>query len=422
MAATTTTTADPPGGASESYPWILIGLLWLVAFLNAADRNILIAVLATLKPEFGLTNAQLALLGSVFFWVYAIGAFVAGRIGDSVRRTRVILYGLIFWSVATGASALATGFALLLALRGLVAIGESAYYPTATALIGDWHKPEMRSRALSIHQTAVFAGAGLGAVATGYIAERLSWHAPFMIFAVIGLVHAAVLSRMLKDAPIRHTAVEADKPAEPIGIVLRIPPAVLLCLIFALATGASTGVTFWAPFYVNKELGMNLAASAWVGAATINTAGFFSVPLGGLLADTLAKRTPIGRFLTLAIGLGLAGLLLLPLLGARTALAIGLVLVATSVAKGLFDGCIYAAMHDVVPPHARATAVGMMTMIGFFGAGLTPLMVAKIGDAFGMRAGIVAMAGLYFTAVIVLIAMQATTRRAVLANAREIRS
>jgi len=288
----TTTAAAPP----DRYPWVLIGLLWVVAFLNAADRNILIAVLPILKTEFGLSNSQLALLGSVFFWVYAVGAFVAGRIGDSVRRTRVILYGLIFWSVATGASALASGFALLLALRGLVAVGESAYYPTATALIGDWHRPEMRSRALSIHQTAVFAGAGLGAVATGYIAERLSWHAPFLIFGAIGLIHAVFLSRMLKDAPIRHTAVEADKPAEPIGIVLRIPPAVLLCLIFALATGASTGVTFWAPFYVNKELGMNLANSAWVGAATINTAGFLSVPLGGLLADTLAKRTPIGRF------------------------------------------------------------------------------------------------------------------------------
>jgi MFS family permease len=406
----------------RSYPWTLIGLLWLVAFLNAADRNILIAVLPDLKVEFGLTNSQLALLGSVFFWVYAVGAFIAGRIGDSVRRTRVILYGLIFWSVATGASALASGFALLLAMRGLVAIGESAYYPTATALIGDWHKPAMRSRALSIHQTAVFAGAGLGAVATGYIAELLSWHAPFLIFATVGLVHAIVLSRMLKDAPIRHTAVEADKPAEPIGIVLRIAPAVMLCLIFALATGASTGITFWAPFYVNKELGMNLANSAWVGAATINTAGFLSVPLGGLLADTLAKRTPVGRFLTLAIGLSFAGLLLLPLLGVRTALGIGLVLVATSVAKGLFDGCIYAAMHDVVPPHARATAVGMMTMIGFFGAGLTPLIVARIGDAFGMRAGIVAMAALYFTAVVILLAMRGSTRMAVLANAREIRA
>jgi MFS family permease len=302
-------------------------------------------------------------------------------------------------------------------MRGLVAIGESAYYPTATALIGDWHRPVMRSRALSIHQTAVFAGAGLGAVATGYIAERLSWHAPFLLFAAIGLLHALVLSRMLKDAPIRRTAVQADKPAEPIGIVARIPPAVMLCVIFALATGASTGVTFWAPFYVNKELGMNLADSAWVGAATINTAGFVSVPLGGLLADTLAKRTPIGRFLTLSVGLGLAGILLLPLLAAGTAVEIGLVLVATSIAKGLFDGCIYAAMHDVVPPAARATAVGLMTMVGFFGAGATPLLIAKLGDAFGMRAGIVAMAGLYFLAVLILLAMREPTRRAVLANA-----
>jgi MFS family permease len=415
-----TTSAAVSAKASESYPWILIGLLWVVAFLNAADRNILIAVLPDLKEEFGLTNSQLALLGSVFFWVYAVGAFIAGRIGDSVRRSRVILYGLVFWSVATGASALATGFALLLAMRALVAVGESAYYPTATALISDWHKPKMRSRALSIHQTAVFAGAGLGAVATGYIAEALSWHAPFLIFGVIGLIHAVILTRTLKDAPIKRTDALVDKPAEPIGIVLRIRPAVMLCLIFALATGASTGVTFWAPFYVNKELGMNLADSAWVGAATINIAGFLSVPLGGLLGDTLAKRTPIGRFLTLAIGLGMAGVLLLPLLGVRTALGIGVVLVATSVAKGLFDGCIYAAMHDVVPPQARATAVGMMTMIGFIGAGLTPLIVAGIGEAFGMRAGIVAMAGLYFTAVIILIAMRATAHRAVLANAHEV--
>ena len=415
-----TSAASPRGQAGSNYPWALIGLLWLVAFLNAADRNILIAVLPELKTEFGLTNSQLALLGSVFFWVYAVGAFVAGRIGDSVRRTRVIIVGLIFWSIATGMSALATGFALLLSLRGLVAVGESAYYPTATALIGDWHKPSMRSRALSIHQTAVFAGAGLGAVATGYIAQMLSWHAPFLIFGAIGLLHAIVLWKFLKDAPIKRTAVETDKPAEPIGIVLRIPPAVMLCLIFALATGASTGLTFWAPFYVNKELGLNLADSAWVGAATINIAGFLSVPLGGLLADTLAKKTPIGRFHTLAIGLGLAGILLLPILGARTAVTIGMVLVATSVAKGLFDGCIYAAMHDVVPPHARATAVGMMTMIGFFGAGATPLIVAGIGDAFGMRAGIVAMVGLYFIAVIILLAMQGPTRRAVLANAHEI--
>ncbi|KAB2854886.1 MAG: MFS transporter, partial [Sphingopyxis terrae] len=268
--------------ARANYPWILIGLLWLVAFLNAADRNILLAVLPDLKAEFDLTDTQLALLGSVFFWIYAVGAFVAGRIGDSVRRSRLIIFGLVFWSVATGASSLATGFALLLAMRAMVAVGESTYYPTATALIGDWHKPQMRSRALSLHQTAVFAGSGLGAVAAGYIADAFSWHAPFLIFGGIGLIYVAVLWFFLYDAPIVHTAAEQGKPAEPIGIVLRIPAALILCAVFALATGASTGVTFWAPYFVKNLLGLNLAESAWVGAATINIAGFCAVPLGGL--------------------------------------------------------------------------------------------------------------------------------------------
>lgn len=179
---------------------------------------------ADLKAEFDLTDTQLALLGSVFFWIYAVGAFVAGRIGDSVRRSRLIIFGLVFWSVATGASSLATGFALLLAMRAMVAVGESTYYPTATALIGDWHKPQMRSRALSLHQTAVFAGSGLGAVAAGYIADAFSWHAPFLIFGGIGLIYVAVLWFFLYDAPIVHTAAEQGKPASRSGSCYAFPP------------------------------------------------------------------------------------------------------------------------------------------------------------------------------------------------------
>ena len=404
-------------GPSLRYPWLLIGLLWCVAFLNAADRSILVAVMPQLRDEFGLTATRLALLSSVFFWIYAVTAFLAGRLGDSVRRTRVIIYGLIFWSIATGFTSLSSGFMMILAFRGTVAFGEAFYYPTATALISDWHRPDMRSRALSIHQTAVFGGAGLGALFAGLLADRIGWKAPFAIFGTLGLVYSVVLIRSLRDAPIRRTRAEEGKPAEPIGVVFRIRPALMLCAVFFLGTGASTGVTVWAPTYVHDALGLNLASSALWGSATINLAGFLAVPLGGLLADTLAKRSTIGRFYTLMIGLGSAGILLLPLLGAHTALAVGVVLIATSIGKGLFDGCIYAAMHDVVPPHARATAVGMMTMVGFFGAGLTPIFVAQASEHFGMAAGMTSLAALYFIAVILLIATRGPTRRAVEANA-----
>lgn len=405
-------------GAGANYPWLLIGLLWCVAFLNSADRSILIAVMPTLRTEFGLTDTQLGLLNSVFFWIYAVTAFVAGRLGDSMRRTRVIVYGLLFWSVATGFTSLSTGLVMLLGLRGIVAFGEAFYYPTATALISDWHKPAMRSRALSIHQTAVFAGAGVGSVLAGTIADLLGWHAPFLIFGAVGLVYGFVLIRFLRDAPIMRTVAAQDAPREPLGIVFRIKPALMLCGIFFLATGASTGVTVWAPTYVHDKLGLDLAHSAFWGSGTINLAGFLSVPLGGLLADTLARRTSIGRFYTLMIGLGSAGLLLLPLIWADTAAQVGAVLLATSIGKGLFDGCIYAAMHDVMPPQARATAVGMMTMLGFFGAGLTPILVPKIAQTYGMAGGMTSVAALYFIAVATLFAMRGPTRRAVLANAQ----
>jgi MFS family permease len=469
-----------PGAVSSRYPWLLVGLLWMVAFLNAADRSIIIAVMPQLREEFGLTPTQLALLSSVFFWIYAFAAFLSGQLGDSVRRSRVIIYGLVFWSLATGVVSLSTGFAMLLALRGVVALGEATYYPTATALISDWHRPQFRSRALSLHQTGVFAGAGLGALFSGMMADQMGWRTPFVVFGVAGLVVGAVLLKWLRDAPPRRVATQASTAAmrtspgaaqastgmtaaptgtvgpsagtaqvstgatqasagpahasdmkraaaeaaptaagtaaglSPLRIVLGRPPALALCAVFFLGTGASTGVTVWAPTYVHDALGLNLADSALYGSATINIAGFLSVPLGGLLADWLAARTPIGRFYTLAIGLAAAAVLLLPLALAATPLAVGMVLLASSVGKGLFDGCIYASMHDVVPSEARATAVGLMTMVGFIGAGLTPIFVAQAAQLFGMVAGLTSLTVLYFVAVALLLAMRGVTRRVVL--------
>ena len=414
----TDTIGQPPPTMADRYPWILVALLWLVSFLNAADRSVIVAVMPAIRAEFALSDTQLALISTVFFWFYAVAALFTGRLGDGARRSRVVIWGLIFWSIATGIVPLSTGFAMLLALRAVVAVGESTYYPTATALIGDWHGAGMRSRALSFHQTAVFAGSGLGALLAGAIADRLGWRAPFLVFAIAGLIWAIVLWRTLRDAPIRHTAAERLAASnEPYRVVLAIKPALMLFAVFFLATGVASGVTVWAPTFVHDELGQSLASSAFYGSASINIAGFVAVPLGGMLADTLAKRTAIGRFLTLAIGLAVAAVLLAPMAWASSAGMVGAGLIGTTLGKGLFDGCIYAAMQDVVPPTARATAVGMMTTCGFIGAGLAPLFVAGASSALGMAAALGSLAALYAVAVAILLATTGMTRRAVTANA-----
>ena len=193
----------------------------------------------------------------------------------------------------------------------------------------------------------------------------------------------------------------------------------MLCLVFFLANGAVCGIIVWAPTFLHDELGLDLAASALYGSATLSAAGIVCVPLGGFLAHRLAARTPLAVFYVLAIGLALAGLLLLPLWLATSAFAVGAVLFASGAGKGLFDGCIYAAMHDVVPPAARATAVGLMTLVGFCGAGLAPIGVAQASTWIGMAPAMTSLAFPYLAAAVLLIATRASTRRTIL-ETREI--
>lgn len=408
-----------PTTTVANYPWMLIGLLWMAAFLNSAGRQILITVLPQIRAEFGLSATQLALINSVGFWIYAVCALIFGRLGDATHRSRVIVGGLIFWSVATGMVSLSTSLIMLVIVRGLVAAGEGTYYPTAAALISDWHRSGTRSRALSIHQTGVFAGAGVGAVAAGALADAFGWRSPFLIFSLVALLFCGALFKWLRDAPpaqSRTVSSAAVAASGPLRTVLQRPAALMLCAVFFLANGAVCGIIVWAPTFLHDELGLDLASSALYGSATLSAAGVLFVPFGGYLAHRLAARTPLAVFYVLSIGLALAGLLLLPLGLATSAVAVGAVLFASGAGKGLFDGCIYAAMHDVVPPAARATAVGLMTLVGFCGAGLAPIAVAQASGSIGMAPAMTSLAALYLAAAALLVATRSSTRRTILAT------
>jgi sugar phosphate permease len=398
--------------APAHYPWLLLGMLWLVSFLNSADRAILNAVKPLLRTALSLTDIQLGAVDTGFFWTYAIAAFLFGRASDSIRRRHMILFGLIFWSSATGMMPLATSLAGLTGMRMLVAGGEATYYPTATALISAWHRPAMRSRALALHQTSVFVGGGAGGWLAGRLADAHGWAMPFLIFAGIGGGVAVLLALALRDdAPAPPKAATPAGSAEPMRLILANRGALLLCAVFCLATAASSAVLNWCNTYAHDVLGLNLADSALVGPVMITSAGFLSVLAGGWLSDRLASRAPLGRLWVLMAGLAMAALCLLPFPLARTAGAAGALLFATSFGKGLFDGCIYAALHDVMPDEARATAAGLMTMMGFLGAGLSTFALPAVAAVTGMATGFALMAGLYLGAVLLLLLGQRTYAR-----------
>ena len=87
------------------YRWQVVAMLWLICFFNYADRQAIFAIFPLLEKTYHFSKEELGLIGASFMWVYALTAPFAGQVGDRGSRKRVILGGLLVWSVITGFTA-----------------------------------------------------------------------------------------------------------------------------------------------------------------------------------------------------------------------------------------------------------------------------------------------------------------------------
>ena len=125
----------------------LLAYLWVAFALNYVDRQMVYSMLPALQADLGFEGARLGLIGSVFQWVYTLSMPFAGRLADVWRRDVLITGSLVLWSIAALGSGLAATEVSFLGWRGVMAITESLYYPTALALIASHYPSVARSRA-----------------------------------------------------------------------------------------------------------------------------------------------------------------------------------------------------------------------------------------------------------------------------------
>ncbi|MEK7751752.1 MAG: MFS transporter [Acidobacteriota bacterium] len=177
----------------RSYKWWVVGMLWFVCFFNYADRQAIFSVFPLLKAEMGLSDVQLGIVGASFMWVYALGAPMAGLIGDRFNRKALILGGMIFWSLITIATAMSTKYWHLVLFRALEGLGETFYYPASMSLLSDYHGRDTRSRAMGLHQSSVYAGTIAGGAVAGFFGQYYGWRSGFYLFGSLGKVLGVTL-------------------------------------------------------------------------------------------------------------------------------------------------------------------------------------------------------------------------------------
>jgi MFS family permease len=168
--------------------WALAGLLALALFINYLDRGNLATAAPLIASELRLSNFQVGLLISAFFWIYTPAQLGAGWLVDRLGGRLALGLGFAVWSLATALTSVAGGFVLLLVLRIALGVGETVAFPAMSKLFAQAVPPEELGLVNSIAISGVYLGPAVGVLAGGLLIAAIGWRAMFLVFGALALL------------------------------------------------------------------------------------------------------------------------------------------------------------------------------------------------------------------------------------------
>lgn len=367
--------------------WLVVALLIPVAFLNYLDRQMLASMKTSVMSDIPdmVHEADWGFMLGQFKWVYAFLSPIGGLIADRFGRRHVICVSLFAWSLITWMTGEVTSYQQLLQARTLMGISEAFYIPAALALISDHHQGSTRSRAVGLHQTAIYLGVIAGGFG-GVVADTpdLGWRTAFTICGLAGSIYAVPLFLLLREGPERvGNAFPTSNRMSTFSSIASLTTNlsfVLLVLYFTLPALAGWVVRDWMPAILKERygIGQGLAGVSatlyWQAAAIVSAIG------GGILADRLSHSCNRSRIYVSAIGMALIVPAILGIGFASSLTAAILCLVLFGVGWGLFDGNNMPILCQIVQPRLRATGYGIMNFVSISCGGFADWGFGELRD------------------------------------------
>lgn len=370
------------------YPWLVVGLLWIVALLNYLDRQ----MLSTMQHSIGISipalqdPANFGRLMAIFLWIYGFMSPLSGAIADRLNRKWLIVGSLGVWSGVTSCMSLCESYESIFWLRAVMGISEALYIPAGLSLIADYFTGSSRSLAIGVHMTGLYTGQALGGFGAT-IAAAFSWQDTFRWFGIAGVIYAIILIVLLRDKTRQKNEIieveelygaeaqpeiiekeKKDKISVLKGFSLIFSNIAFWVILFFFASSSLPGWSTknWLPTLFADNLGLSPQIAGPASTISIALASFIGVMIGGPISDRWVKRNLRGRIYTSSIGLTMMipSLVLIGLgHNAVTTIAVSLFF---GIGYGMFDANTMPILCQFVPDRLRASAYGLLNMTGVF--------------------------------------------------------
>jgi len=183
------------------YRYRVGALLFLLAVITFLDRVCISVAGPRIQEYLHIGPQQWGWVVGVFAEAYAVfeipGGWMGDRFGPRITLTRIVLW----WSAFTALTGAASSYPLLLLTRFSFGAGEAGANPNAAASIASWFPASERGRAFGVLAMAMQTGGALSPLIVVPIQIRYGWRASFYVFALVGVVWAAVWFIWFRDTP-----------------------------------------------------------------------------------------------------------------------------------------------------------------------------------------------------------------------------
>jgi MFS transporter, ACS family, D-galactonate transporter len=360
--------------------WGITALLFLFMLINFADK-IVVGLIG--MEGLGFTPEQFGLLGSSFFFLFAISAIVVGFVANRVQAKHTLLVMALIWSLVQFPMLFTASFGVMLASRIILGAGEGPAAPVATHAIYKWFPDSRRGLPTAILAQGSAIGVILAVPILTEIIARFSWHWAFGSLGIAGLLWAAAWAIFghegtLSDPPVSQEAGGADRV--PYRYLLTCPSIIAVCCAgFASYWGLALGLT-WFPSYMisglglGEKLGRNLTVLPWIfGSIVVLTGGFISQHLKSKGVSSRACRG------TLAAVTMMVGGCVLPLVGSMpsTPLKVALLVFGSAIGSTIYV-VIPMIVSELTPQSQRAGMLAIVNSVVTFAGVLAPLAMGAM--------------------------------------------
>ena len=398
--------------AKPFYKWEVIFLLWIAYFLNQGDRQVFNTVLPHIQAFLGVSDGVMGMISTCFNVFFAVTVPFAGYFADRISRSKLIIFSIALFSMATMLTGFSGTVAMMILLRSVATgMGEAMFGPTYPAIIAEYHDNSTRARAMSIHQTSYYVGVIASGFLAGLIADHLGWQYSFLVFGAAGVLFTFVLIWRLRDKNpvVKNVSKPVEKKPslpEAMGAIFKVPTAVCMIFGFTSLIFVLTGYLTWMPKYLKETFDLSSASAGFNSMFWTHAAAFVGVLVAGTLSDKVASAKSGGknRLLLQASGLLLAAPCIVLMGLSENLMIVYAALAGFGFFRAFFDANTYSILYDVIPQKYHSSSSAVLQMFGFGMGSLSPVILGLMSPIMGLSAGIASLAVIWIIAAVVLIA------------------